>query len=199
MDAVINIAHIKPGGPLLMQNWDDAQPSRGLRELDPKALGAVYDLYADVVYRYVRYRLNDDGAAEDIAGDVFLNLLEALQRGRGPETNVKAWLLGTAAHMVTDHLRRSYRRPTESMPDDLRDPGVTPHDEFERREQSRLFQSAFSQLTDEQQHVVTLRFGEGLSLEETAAIMKKNVNAIKALQFRAMAALQRNIEKAPHD
>jgi RNA polymerase sigma-70 factor, ECF subfamily len=48
-------------------------------------------------------------------------------------------------------------------------------------------------LTDEQQHVLALRFGQGYSLEETAKVMKKNVNAVKALQFRALTNLQRQV------
>jgi RNA polymerase sigma-70 factor (ECF subfamily) len=58
-------------------------------------------------------------------------------------------------------------------------------------EQRRAVQSALSRLTDEQQHVLALRFGGGFSLEETAGLMGKNANAIKALQFRALAALRR--------
>jgi RNA polymerase sigma-70 factor (ECF subfamily) len=90
-----------------MAHRNEDGTSAGLRALDPQALGAVYDQYAAEVYRYVRYRLNDDQVAEDIAGDVFLSLLEAIERGRGPETNTKAWLLSTASHLVTDHLRRT--------------------------------------------------------------------------------------------
>jgi RNA polymerase sigma-70 factor (ECF subfamily) len=167
-----------------------------LRDLDPQAVGAVYDQYFGDVYRYVRYRLNDESVAEDISGDVFVELLEALRAGRGPHTNTKSWLISTASHLVTDHLRRAYRRPTESMEDDISDPGPTPGAQIEHREQTREFQIAYRQLTDEQQHVLALRFGEGYSLEETAAAIKKNVNAVKALQFRALAALQRNMGQA---
>ncbi len=45
-------------------------------------------------------------------------------------------------------------------------------------------------LTGDQQQVLALRFGQGLSLEETAQVMKKKSNAVKALQFRALNALQ---------
>ena len=165
----------------------------GLRELNPQAISAVYDKYFSEVYRYVRYRLGDEQAAEDIASDVFVRLLEASQKGRGPQTNLRAWLLGTASHIVTDHMRRSYRRPTESLSENMLDPLALPVDELERRDRNRLLQNAMKQLTPEQQHVLTLRFGENYSLEETAAILKKNVNAVKALQFRALASLQRGI------
>jgi RNA polymerase sigma-70 factor (ECF subfamily) len=62
-----------------------------------------------------------------------------------------------------------------------------------------MVQSAYAQLTSEQQHVLALRFGMGYSLEQTATVMKKNVNAVKALQFRALSALQRQIGEAIHE
>jgi RNA polymerase sigma-70 factor (ECF subfamily) len=48
-------------------------------------------------------------------------------------------------------------------------------------------------LTPEQQHVLALRFSQELSLEETAAVMGKNVNAVKVLQFRAVQALRQRM------
>ena len=71
--------------------------------------------------------------------------------------------------------------------------------EVDLREQNRSFQMAYSQLTSEQQHVLALRFGQGYSLEETATYLKKKVNAVKALQFRALASLQRLIGEAGHE
>jgi DNA-directed RNA polymerase specialized sigma24 family protein len=38
--------------------------------------------------------------------------------------------------------------------------------------------------------VLILRFGQRLSLQETADIMGKNVSAIKSLQFRAVDTLR---------
>ncbi len=182
-----------------MQNLDEGQALDGLRALDAHAVGAIYDRYFPDVYRYVRYRLNDEHLAEDIVSEVFVRLLEASQNGRSPRSNLKGWLLSTASHIVTDHLRRAYRHPEQSLSEDLLDANPAPHSEFERRERSRDFQKAYAQLTPEQQHVLALRFGEGCSLEETASILKKNTNAVKALQFRALAALQRKMKEVGHD
>jgi RNA polymerase sigma-70 factor (ECF subfamily) len=49
-------------------------------------------------------------------------------------------------------------------------------------------------LTQDQRDVISLRFGAGLSLAETAQFMGKTIGAIKALQFRALQALARNLE-----
>lgn len=172
---------------------DEQQELDGLRRLDAQTISAAYDRYFPIVYRYVRYRVNDDQQAEDITADVFVRLLEAAQAHRAPDTNLKAWLLATASHAANDHLRRLYRRPTTELSEVLPDGLPTPAHESEQREQNQHVRDAYRKLTPEQQHVLALRFSQGLSLEETAGIMKKNINAIKALQFRAMAALNREI------
>ena len=191
--------YINRGVLISMQNFDEHQALDGLRNLDSQIIGAVYDKYFPDIYRYVRYRLNDEQLAEDIASDVFVRLLEAVRNKRGPQTNLKAWLFATASHAVVDHLRRTYRRPAESLPEDLLDLDSMPHDIFDQMEQKRNVQRAYAMLTTDQQHVLALRFGQGYSLEETAAMLRKNVNAVKALQFRALAALQRNIEEMNDD
>jgi len=174
-----------------MSSYDEHGALNGLQKLDSRSIGAIYDQYFPEVYRYVRYRLNDGTVAEDIASDVFMRLLEAVQKGQGPQTSLKGWLISTASNMVNDHLRRQYRRPTEALSDTMPDANTSVRAEIDLREQARVVQSAYVQLTDEQQHVLALRFGQGYSLEETAQFMKKKVNAVKALQFRALAALQR--------
>jgi len=121
-------------------------------------------------------------------------LLEAIKKKRGPESNLKGWLLATASHAVADYLRVAYRRPTETLSDTMPDENAsTLREEIDRREQVDSVQEAYAELTPDQQNVLALRFGDGFSLEETARVMQKKVNAVKALQFRALAALQRNI------
>ena len=170
-----------------------------LNKLDSQAVGDVFDRYFSEIYRYVRYRINDDTVAEDVASDVFVRLLEALQKRRGPNTNVKGWLIATASNAVNDHLRRQYRRPTEELSDSMMDEEANIHREIDLREQNRAVRTAYEQLTAEQQHVLALRFGQGYSLDETAQFMQKKVNAVKALQFRALTALQRLIGEVSHD
>ena len=178
---------------------DDDRVLDGLRNLDQQAIGAIYDQYFSEIYRYVLYRIGDPTLAEDIASDVFVRLLEAAQSGRPPQTNLKGWLIGTASHIVTDHLRKKYRRPEEEISESMPDRGPSLTAEVDQREQNRAVNDAYDQLTPEQQHVLALRFGQGYSLEETATLMNKNVNAVKALQFRALAALQREVGEVDYE
>lgn len=182
-----------------MTSITEQQHVSRLDGLDSKSIGAVYDQYFSEVYRYVLYRVGDESLAEDMASDVFIRLLEAVKSGRGPESNLKGWLIGTASHIISDHLRKKYRRSKEELPESLPDLGLSPASEVDQREQNRMVRGAYSKLTAEQQDVLALRFGAGYSLEETASRMDKNVNAVKALQFRALAALQREIGEVDYD
>jgi RNA polymerase sigma-70 factor (ECF subfamily) len=177
----------------------DGDMMDGLRKLDNQVIGDIYDQLFPEIYRYVRYRISDDTAAEDIASDAFVRLLEASQKDQGPRTNLKGWLIATASHAVNDHLRRQYRRPVEALSDAIPDETSNVRMEVDLREQHRAVKDAYAQLTTEQQHVLALRFGQGYSLEDTALFMKKKVNAIKALQFRALSSLQRLIGDVGHE
>ena len=75
----------------------------------------------------------------------------------------------------------------------MADPTSSPAETSEQLESRRKVRQALARLTPEQQQVIALRFGEGLSLEESAVVMKKSVNTLKQLQFRALASLGRQI------
>ncbi len=169
-----------------------------LRRLDSQTISDIYDLYFAEIFKFVRYRVNDDLHAEDIASETFIRLMEAVNQSGFPHSNLRGWLYATASHMVTDHFRRSYRRPVEALDDQfVDDDALNPLAVAEQSEEQVRLKKALQTLTEEQQSVLSLRFGQGLSLDESAAILNKNVNAIKQLQFRALAALNRQLGAKP--
>jgi RNA polymerase sigma-70 factor, ECF subfamily len=170
-----------------------------LNSLDPQAISAIHDQYYTDVYRFARFRVSDEATAEDITGEVFIRLLEAVHKGIGPRKNLRGWLLRTTANIVNDYFRKLYNRPVENPAEihensmDLYIPQEDPVLILERAEQKQVVQKALEKLTDAQKLVITLRFANKLSLEDTAKLMGKNANTIKALQCRALASLRKNI------
>jgi RNA polymerase sigma-70 factor (ECF subfamily) len=176
-------------------NGDRAE-LEALRALDPQAVSSVHARYFPQLYRYARYRLGDSSAAEDVASEALVRLLEAVAAGSGPTSTLRGWLLGTAANLINDSLRRRYAKPEEGLSEEIAAEDPTPHDHAEGSEAIRAVRAAILRLTADQQHVLALRFGSEYTLEETAAILRKKTNAVKALQFRALAALRRAMEEA---
>lgn len=165
------------------------------KQFEPQALTAIHDALYPQVFRYVSYRVDDPQTCEDITAEVFLRLLKALKKEDLTIDNLRAWLLGTAHHLVQDFYRKSYRHPItridqqENLPN-----GHDPVAEAEQNAARSQIRRALLQLTNEQQHVLALRFSQELSIHETARVMNKSVEAVKVLQFRALAALRRQLE-----
>lgn len=187
---------VGPNKRKAMTSLEPDPPSPLLQRFDAQALAAVHDRYYPVVYRYVAYRMEDSLVVEDIVSDVFLSLLNALQK-RGTEIrDLRAWLLGAAHNLVQDALRKKYRRNAAPLEDIEQLPHQQlPETDVDRRMQRQTIQHFMGRLTEEQQHVLALRFSQELSVDETARMMGKSVSAVKVLQFRALAALRRLLEE----
>ncbi len=52
------------------------------RAYDADALGALYDQYAPLIYAYLYRRVHDAQLAEDLTGEVFMRVLQAIQSER---------------------------------------------------------------------------------------------------------------------
>lgn len=175
---------------------DDNGLLASARKLDSRALAAIHDRFYPGLYRYLLYRTSDERLAEDLSSEVFMRLLDNLHIGKSPDS-LQAWLFGVAAHLVADHFRRQSRRPQTHLPDDLPADNGNPDAETDSRLSAAAVRAALQQLTDEQQQVLALRFEQGRSVIESAALMNKSVTAVKQLQFRAVAAIRRQLESSP--
>jgi RNA polymerase sigma-70 factor, ECF subfamily len=177
-----------------MSKYMDALPDEALlrqaRRFDQAALAEVYDRYNNGIYYYALRLLGDPSLAEDCTAETFSRLLRALRVGGGPTDNLKAYLYRSAHNWITDHYRRTPPLPLD--PDsNLVQPDSDPGEQAEQNIIQGRVRAAIGLLTPEQQQVVALRFVEGWELAEIAASLQKPVGAVKALQHRAVAALQK--------
>lgn len=177
---------------------DDLSLLERIKRHDQLALAEVHDRYFDHLYRYLSYRVSDGEVAADLAGEVFLALINALENGKPPRTSLTGWLYAVARNLAADHIKKQVI--TVPLFEDLiaDEPSLT--DQAHLAHLAPTLKMAIRNLTEDQQHVIALRFGQGLNLAETAQIMGKSVGAIKALQHRALASLARLIPaEVTHD
>jgi RNA polymerase sigma-70 factor, ECF subfamily len=162
---------------------------------DSDAFGRLYDEYAHVVYRYVLFRVSDHCLAEDITSETFLRALRRIASISYQGRDVAAWFITIAKNLILDHIKSSRNRleiPTSDLTEGA--PSARPYQmgpeqhvltEATHRELLRCVR----QLNPDQRECIRLRFLQGLSVTETAALMDRNEGAIKALQHRAIRRL----------
>ncbi len=174
---------------------DEAALLRRAQQHDQTALGEIYDRYARRIHRYIYHRTGDVGLADDLTGDVFVRMLEAARSDRFAQTSLQAWLYRIAHNLVIDHYRR--RPVSPDLPLETYNGAVAdgPATMVEQRLSQERLRAAMKFLTEEQQQVLVLRFGEGLTAAEVADVLGKAETAVWALQHRALAALRRVMQE----
>ena len=162
------------------------------KSMDREALVEIFDLYSSPLYNYALRLCNDPLRADHIVGDVFAKLLDQWSAGNGPSTNLRSYLYETTYHLIVDESRYSQREAPLEIVEFLRNDGNVSLLNLENR---MLFDAVIiaikKHLTEDQRHVIILRFLEGFSLRETADIMGKEVYNVKVIQNRGVAKIRK--------
>ncbi|PRX45548.1 RNA polymerase sigma-70 factor (ECF subfamily) [Prauserella shujinwangii] len=173
---------------------------RAAQHGDTAAFGELYDRYVEPVYRYVLFRLGDRHVAEDVTSETFLRALRRITSVTYQGRDVGAWFITIARNLVLDHVKSSRFR-LEVVTDEVTESGApafggTPTAGSPGPEQQVISKTTNAELLrciadlgDDQRECIILRFMQGHSVAETAAIMNRNEGAIKALQHRAVRRL----------
>ena len=146
--------------------------------------GDAYRALAPAVLGYLRSQRAAD--PEDVLGEVFLQVARDWRKFRGDDAACRRWVFSIAHNRLIDAGRAASRRPPVSssmLPDQ-------PADEPTGALDAELL-AALATLTREQREVVVLRFVADLPLEDVARITRRRVGAVKAMQHRALEALER--------
>jgi len=160
---------------------------------DQKALAQIYDLYSPELYRYASRFLGDPAVAEDCVADTFSRFLKAIRDKRGPKDYLRAYLYRIAHNWVADYYRRA--PDVVELKDTQTQDENSPEQEADLRMRQAQTRQAIRQLTSTQQQVITLKYLQGMTNEEVAQALRKPVGAVKSLQHRALAQLEKILSK----
>jgi RNA polymerase sigma-70 factor (ECF subfamily) len=162
-------------------------PDRGAELL------ALYDRALPEVYGYLIVRCSDRVLAQDLTAQTFLAAVAAPIDAPG----TVGWLIGIARHKLADHWRWQARqqRLLDSVagaapPDD--DPWDAALDVLRARE-------VLDGLAPQHRAALTLRYLDGLSVPETAAVLERTVHATETLLVRARRAFRHDYEGGSDD
>jgi|SRR5581483_7168413 len=167
-----------------------ARAQRGDRD----ALEELYLLHFDRIYSYLHLSVGNRHDAEDLTNQTFMKMLEAIGRFRWRSVPFSAWLFRIAHNAAMDHFRASRRvQPEEKVPEPEGVAQASAEDDAMQAIGRESMLELIEGLSPDQQQVLTLKFVFDFSNAEVAAILGKTEGAIKSLQHRALASLQRQV------
>jgi len=165
---------------------------------DEAALTELYRLYFPRVYRYILARMGNPYDAEDLTEEVFLRVLDAIERFQWREAPFSAWLFRIAHNAVISQRRKEGARGRsspliEALPVDSQGP----EEMVENRLAINEIMKAAETLPEAQRRVIGLRFAAGLTVAETARAMNKGEGNVKVIQHKAIAKLREIFVQRP--
>ena len=165
------------------------------REGDKEAFGRLYDHYHGSVYRFLFYRTRSVPLAEDLTADTFFRALRNMSNFRWQGKDFGAWLMTIARNLSHDHFKAARTRLESSTEDmGLHDaPTEGPEDEVLASLTHEVLLLALKELPDEQRDCLIMRFLQGLSIAETAAVLGRSDGAVKQLQLRGVRNLAKRL------
>jgi len=172
---------------------------------DAAAFRALFDRYAELLYRLVQKRVRGEADARDLVQQTFLQLHRARADFRA-DARLRPWLFTIALNLVREHYRRTGRKREDAVSPELLDPlaasvgtgdapasgsvGVTAPEAIERRERLSRVRAALASLPDAQREVIELHWFEDSPYDEIAVIVGASVEAVRVRAHRGYARLR---------
>ena len=164
---------------------------------DREALEELYLIHFDRIYSYLHLSVGNRHDAEDLTTQTFLKMLEAIGRFRWQSVPFSAWLFRIAHNLAIDHFRGRRRvQPQDEVPEPLgQEESSAEQQAMDSIGQAGML-TLIERLSMEQRQVLTLKFLFGFANAEVAGILGKTEGAVKSLQHRALASLQKHVAAA---
>jgi len=171
------------------------------RQGDAEAFGLLYDHYQGSVYRFLFYRTRSSTLAEDLTSETFFRALRSMNGFRWQGKDFGAWLMTIARNLATDHFKAGRTRlelTTEDM--SLHDDATEgPEGAVLAGLTNEVLMQALTELPAEQRDCLVMRFLQGMSIAETAAVLGRSDGAVKQLQLRGVRNLAKLMPEGIRD
>jgi RNA polymerase sigma factor (sigma-70 family) len=162
---------------------------------DRSAMAALYRDLERPLYHFIRSKLNDPFASNDILHDVFLEVWRAAGRFEG-RSSVRSWIYGIAWRKVMDVHRAGKRLSyTDDLPE-TEDEGPGAFDQIGADQEAVQIRACLAALKDDHRAAIELAFYQDMGYREIAEVLGLPEGTAKTRVFHAKRLLQHCLERA---
>ena len=169
---------------------DESQLVERAKDMEEDALASLYAIYYPRIYNYAFFQLGDILAAEDLASDVMLKVLESIDGYRSKGPPFSAWVFRIARNKLIDLHRQRKRNGMVNLLDLPVAIELAPETLAERALDRGQLQIALKYLNEVQRQVIVLRFIEGFDTATVAHTLGRSESSVKSVQHRALRSLR---------
>lgn len=169
---------------------------------DQEAYRELYELFAEMLYRYGLRYIQDTATIKDCIQDLFTDLYH-YRRNLSPKVNIRYYLLRSFRRKIHMAIKKGAAISQTSDAEEYFSVDYEPAAEEliiaaeQQQQMLRLLAQELNALPARQKEVLFLKFNCDLSYDEVADIMKISIPTCRTLAYRAFRQLRTNMEKMP--
>jgi len=163
---------------------------------DADALGRLYDLFYDRIFRFCVHRLFSRDIAEDVTSSIFLAVAGNIKNFKGQnEADFQSWLYAVAVNHTNAYIRKTSRRKkllAEAAPS----VGVSEADSAGGSAEPDwpMLYKAVLKLKPKHQTIITLRFFENMDFDEIGRITRVKPATVRVMLHRILKQLRNHLQ-----
>jgi RNA polymerase sigma-70 factor (ECF subfamily) len=166
---------------------------------DRLAMQVLFARHQTRVYRFVLRLVGNQAIAEDLIGEVFLDVWRQADRFEG-RSAVSTWLLAIARFKALSAIRR---KPDEELDDEtagaIEDASDNPEVTLQKKDKGALLRKCLQSLSPDHREVIDLVYYHEKSVEEVAEITGIPEATVKTRMFYARKKLSELLKAAGID
>ena len=192
--AIISATMIGAMAKLVQRSEDNDLVLRAKTQAE--ALGRLYELYYERIFRFCVHRLFKKEIAEDVTSAVFLQVASGIRGFKGrSEQDFRNWLYAIAANQANAYIRRTSRRKKllAEAASSIKPARADSGDISSEPDWPRLY-AAILKLKPQHQTIVTLRFFENFSYEQIAQILDVKEATLRVTLHRILNQLRNQLQ-----
>jgi RNA polymerase sigma factor (sigma-70 family) len=163
---------------------------------DPhESFTVLYKQHLPRVFRYISYKVGNVAVAEDLTSNVFEKALVSFSRYRSDKASFSTWLFSIAHHTVVDYFKMNRKReniPLDYVADTAAE--ANPEDALSQREELQRLHVFLSQLSQQEQEIISLKFGAEFTNRQVAGMLNLSESNVGVMVHRAIRKLRINFK-----
>ena len=182
-----------------MQTTSDEALIKRIAAGDKLAMQVLFARHQVRVYRFILRLVRDQSVAEELIGEVFLDVWRQADLFEARST-ASTWLLAIARYKALSALRRrTDQELDEEKAATIEDPGDNPEVSVLKKNKGDALRQCLTALTPEHREIIDLVYYHEKSVEEVAQIVGINENTVKTRMFYARKRLSELLKAAGID
>lgn len=145
-----------------------------------------------LVYNYVRARLGDENATEDVVAEAFLHAARSFSSFDPTRAKFSTWMVKIAINCMNDHWRRA--RPTTAL-EDVSEQSIAQSAEQDDLADRDLVDRLLANLSAEERNLVVMKYREGYRNIDIASELGMNASTVSTKLANALSKMRAVAER----